>query len=290
MKNNAAKGRKAMFAIITKARTMGLSISCQIHLFKVIITPILLYGCEVWGFENLKIIESVQTDFCKLLLKVNKRTPHYLLYSETGLFPLYITVQSRCIKYWSNVMTGKDTKFVKNIVTCMHYYYNIGEQKSKWLQFIDECLSSNGFNYVFQNPHMYEHRIFTTRLENQFIQEWQQYLDGSNRCILYRAIKPQFGFCDILDTTQTHLLTYFTRFKVGNHKLPVETGRWDGTPFAERYCQRCPREIGDEFHYLFTCPLFTNERNKFIKQYYIKHPNMHKMCTLFNKIKPTCYK
>ena len=95
MKNKAIKGRKPMFAITTKARTMGLSLSCQIHLFKVIIIPILLYGCEVWGFENLKIIESVQTDFCKLLLKLNKRTPHYRLYSETGLFPLNIIVKGR---------------------------------------------------------------------------------------------------------------------------------------------------------------------------------------------------
>jgi hypothetical protein len=32
------------------------------------VKPILLYGCEVWGFSNNDIIEKVHLKFCKLLL------------------------------------------------------------------------------------------------------------------------------------------------------------------------------------------------------------------------------
>ena len=45
VKLNVAKGKRAMFSII--------SISCQIHLFKITVIPIFLYGCEAWGYENV---------------------------------------------------------------------------------------------------------------------------------------------------------------------------------------------------------------------------------------------
>ena len=39
-----------------------------------------------------------------------------------------------------------------------------------------------------------------------------------------------------------------------NHRLPVETRRWDDIPLNERKCKICTTDdIGDEYHYLFTC-------------------------------------
>ena len=44
----------------------------------------------------------------------------------------------------------------------------------------------------------------------------------------------------------------FTQFRLGNTKLPAETGRWVNIDRNERYCTLCNRnEIGDEFHLLF---------------------------------------
>ena len=38
------------------------------------IEPILLYGSEVWGYENLKILEQMHLKFCKRILKVRNTT------------------------------------------------------------------------------------------------------------------------------------------------------------------------------------------------------------------------
>jgi hypothetical protein len=37
------------------------------------VKPILLYGCEVWGFSNNDIIEKVHLKFCKLLLHLKSK-------------------------------------------------------------------------------------------------------------------------------------------------------------------------------------------------------------------------
>ena len=43
-----------------------------------------------------------------------------------------------------------------------------------------------------------------------------------------------------------------TRFRLGSHKLPIETGRWTRTPRADGLCPKC-NLIGDEYHVLFYC-------------------------------------
>jgi hypothetical protein len=46
------------------------------------VEPILLYGCAIWGFENLKVLEQVHLMFCKRILKVRSTTPNYMVYGE----------------------------------------------------------------------------------------------------------------------------------------------------------------------------------------------------------------
>ena len=51
-------------------------------------------------------------------------------------------------------------------------------------------------------------------------------------------------------------------------RLPVEveTGRWDGIPLNERNCKICTTDdIGDEYHYLFTCDFFKIDRKLYLK-------------------------
>jgi hypothetical protein len=52
--------------------------------------PILLYGSEIWGYENIKIIEQVHLGFCKRILKVRYSTPNFMVCGELGRYPLEI--------------------------------------------------------------------------------------------------------------------------------------------------------------------------------------------------------
>ena len=58
-----------------------------------------------------------------------------------------------------------------------------------------------------------------------------------------------------------------TKLRISAHKLPVESGRYNKTPYNERKCTLCQSdEIGDEFHYLMSCPNneFVKLRNTFV--------------------------
>lgn len=72
----------------------------QLELFDIMIKPILTYGSEVWGLNNLDSIETFYLSFLKSMLCVKKSTPNCYVYGDFGVFPLQIDIKMRIAKYW----------------------------------------------------------------------------------------------------------------------------------------------------------------------------------------------
>ena len=49
------QARKALFGMLSKARSLVLPIDIQCELFDKTVLPVVLYGSEVWGFEDIKL-------------------------------------------------------------------------------------------------------------------------------------------------------------------------------------------------------------------------------------------
>jgi hypothetical protein len=81
------QGRKAMFRVLTKSRKCNLPIDIQLQLYHSMFAPIVLYGAEVLGFENVNLVEVLYLQFYKLILKVKISTPNCLVYGELGRYP-----------------------------------------------------------------------------------------------------------------------------------------------------------------------------------------------------------
>ena len=50
------QARKAMFAVLSKSRKLHLPVDIQLQLLDSMVSPILLYGSEVTGFEKHDIL------------------------------------------------------------------------------------------------------------------------------------------------------------------------------------------------------------------------------------------
>jgi hypothetical protein len=58
-----------------------------------------------------------------------------------------------------------------------------------------------------------------------------------------------------------------TKMRISAHKLPLESSRYNKTPYEDRFCTLCQsNEIGDEFHYLLSCSnqKISDTRNTFL--------------------------
>jgi hypothetical protein len=56
------------------------------------VKPILLYGCEIWGFGNNDVLEKVHLKFCKMILNLKTSTPNYMIYGDLGRYPVEIDI------------------------------------------------------------------------------------------------------------------------------------------------------------------------------------------------------
>ena len=86
--------------------------------------PILLYGSETFGFENLQPLEKKNhLDFLKSILRMKISTPLIMVNGEFGLFPLEIQIKTRIMKFWAKILTGKNTNIshkIYKVLLCLH--------------------------------------------------------------------------------------------------------------------------------------------------------------------------
>ena len=89
--------------------------------------------------------------------------------------------------------------------------------------------------------------------------------------------------------------------RTNNHRLPIVTGRYNGIPKEERYCNKCNNNvIGDEFHVLLECndDVIRDLRAQYIPVYYRNNPCRYKFiqlmqndtCNLKNNLALFCKK
>ena len=81
------QARRSLFSTYKRIRNQPIPIDLQLKLFDSIVEPILLYGSEVWGFENTIDIEWIHLQFCINILHLRESTPNYMVYGELGRFP-----------------------------------------------------------------------------------------------------------------------------------------------------------------------------------------------------------
>ena len=77
-KQNVEQARKAMHVLFKQIRNLDIPIDLHLYLFDHVILPIVLYGCEIWGFENSQFLKNIHNDFLRQIINLRKSTPIYV--------------------------------------------------------------------------------------------------------------------------------------------------------------------------------------------------------------------
>ena len=120
---------------------------------------------------------------------------------------------------------------------------------------------------------------FKRILQDQFIQSWFSDMNKSSRGQFYGMFKNEFKLEPYLLKLSQVNFTWLCKLRTCNMKIPIETGRWVNMPQEKRLCKFFNDDIGDEFHYLFTCKStgINLLRCKYISPYVYNNPNVYKM-------------
>lgn len=250
----------------------------MLKLFDNTILPILTYASEIFGYENLDILERIHLKFLRYITKLRQSTPIYMIMAELGRLPINITIKCKMISYWHGMATGNQNKLSYKIYQLM---LNLPNFKSKWIEHIKDILIHAGRPDIWMNPQSLSNNLIKKLVKqiytDQYYQSWHDSLQNSSKGINYSFLKDSICLEKFFLTLNKYDYLSLVKFRSGNHYLPIEVGRWEGIELNERTCCLCTsNSIGDEMHYLLVCPFFTELRELTIDSYYYTQPNIHK--------------
>ena len=274
---------RAMYALLAKSRKLSLPIDIQLQLFDALVVPILLYGCEVWGFQNIDCVEKLHRKYLKYILGVKSSTSNSVIYGELGRYPLNITIKKRMISYWIRVHTGKDSKLCHSMLHCLTRMQENKSFSAKWTSSVrsvlDECGLSNVWSSATPVSTEWLKKAVEQSLKDQFLQSWRQDLESKSSCDFYSFCKDTLALESYLLLPNRKVSRALCQLRTGNNKLPKITGRYNNIPRKDRHCTACGKnEVGDEYHLLVECshPVIVGARDKHLPKHLLRQPSVAK--------------
>ena len=195
-KTLAGQAMKAIFCLNKHLFNFNtLRISHVLELFDKLISPILNYGSEVWGFYKSKDIETVHLHFCKKLLGVK----------QLGRVDFQSRRYVNIIKYWFKILYSDEKKYIKSVYNVMLRDLDFQPDKENWASLVRQLLSRLGFMDVWLAQGVGSIAIFINifkqRVKDIVSQEWHARLENSSRARCYNQIS-SFNYQVYLDKLQ----------------------------------------------------------------------------------------
>lgn len=287
IQNLYEKAVKAMFKLTRSICNYKPSSSTMFHLFDMMVKPILLYNCEIWGTpkltkrtRNLDIdsllasydsirSEICQQKYCRYILGVHKKTTLNAIYGETGRHPLSISIITNMLKFWNRMGTIKPDTLLYNALMENISLANSGI--NSWtlsLHHILKCLDLNNYKNPFNSNDMPIKDIIN-KIKNRYSSIWKNNINPignkgkeHNKLRTYVLFKTNHGKEIYLDEVNNpiHRMA-LAKFRTSSHKLHIETGRYKGLKVENRTCKLCScNKVESECHMFSECPVYKDIR------------------------------
>ena len=189
-------------------------------------------------------------------------------------------MQYQTIKYFLRLPSlNKDRLLYKSYLQDKTMYTN-GE--NCFLTYVIDILNKLGMSNIWIHQLQHEDEITSTikettlqaiftRLTDIFSQSCFDHIQNttSGKLNFLKSMKDNFHMEAYLKINNFENRRAISKLRTSNHNLAIETGRWTKTERENRLCTNCENsKIEDEYHFLFECPRYSEERNtlfQFIK-------------------------
>ena len=128
-----------------------LPVDLQNEQFEKIVQPILLYGSEILGFRKPGRVSGNCSDISKDNFKYEKYT-HFLVYGETGVYPIYTDIYCRMISFWATLVSGPPYKIfyiVYRTPYSLYTFENNNNNEFIWFKTLKDILCNCGFSGIW---------------------------------------------------------------------------------------------------------------------------------------------
>ena len=272
--------KRALFLLQQKMKSENItSPQIALQLYDALVSPIITYGCEVWGCldskkkgSSIDAADKLFTSFIKRCLRVPGNTDNSMVLAEVGRLPFHTKIWAKVADYFVRIQQMNDPSrlidltFTENLTyterkcwsTCVsHGLKQIG---------VRNCLTPSGGEDVLRDLSTkaleeLSHSLLHANTDSRDFYTHASYKHAEGErtrtyCRWFWNGKQSAA----LDIRDSRIRTELTRFRLGAHDLRVVTGarqKIKKIDRTQRICGCCNMNIvEDEFHFIFECPAY----------------------------------
>ena len=134
-----------------------------------------------------------------------------------------------------------------------------------WYKFVKSISHEAGMSDIENDIN---DKVGVILLKSNYLDFWKSKLfddirlrKNGNKLRSYREIKHIYEAEPYLELNNFKIRQSMAKFRISNHRLRIETGRYDNTPLEQRLCLAC-HTIEDEQHLLLHCTKYEKERDE----------------------------
>ena len=277
--NLSTKATRAIYALNSKLPIKNSPVRTIIKLFDSCISPILLYGSEIWApyadhdWKNWDKtpIERTHTQFLKRTLGVNRSTTNNLARSELGRYPLQERILKRNLTYIRYIDGKSQSSLVWNALKYEESQYNNNCQRTTIFSIAKRhenlLFTTNEGSLLDRIKELEEDKIRDT-IRNCFQEAWKEQLNTFSKADTFKEFKDSIGMERYLLVIKNrkHRVS-LSKLRLSDHCLMIEEGRHKRpiTPREERFCPHCPGVVETEEHFITQCVAYEGRATLFNK-------------------------
>ena len=239
------------------------NVQLTLSLVDSLIKPIILYASDFWGClkpPNNNPLEKLDIMICKQILGVQRQTTNIGVLLELGRVPFQMYAIKYAIKNWERIRNNCANKLLSSS------FGDAINENLIWISSIKEHIERNGMLNLYLNnyknkPPFINKKMFRT-LSDEFHQEAFESIRRENSKLrTYAKYKTEIGYENYLTLIKyMNVRRQFSKFRLSNHNLMIESGRHQKLAKIHRFCPFCPGVIEDEKHFLISCPKYSDLR------------------------------
>jgi hypothetical protein len=261
IKERYNKGMKAMFGLLRVCRKFSLTIELSLEIFDKVVTPVLLYGSEVWGNQNTELLDRVQVKFYKYLLRLPLRTPTVMVMGELGRYSLKIPIALRMLSFWNRLRNGKIDKWAYIFYSITREHLDKGYLNQGWCKSVKSLLDSCGLTQIWNAPEILSNSqlkiVVEQIMRDQCEQLWRSEVNNDTRCHIYKMFKQSLSMESYVKKLPIYQAIIICKFRCGSIKFPETVTRMYKNETTVHVCGLCDQVcVRDELHYFITCSHF----------------------------------
>ena len=292
-KQLAQKAQKVMYSI--SARTSSISqvpptLAC--HLFDSLVRPILTFNSEVWymdiyrsfynsdhrakknnikpnyfNFIDKSVTDAVHTKFCKYTLGVKKCASNIASRAELGRYPMDSFVKIQSLLYEDRLKKSETSPILKECYSLTQKLHSEGIYS--WYSYVNHVRNDLNVQYAHEKnmPCKSSNKLYYKKeLSNHYKGHFHEKLlnlENNSKLQLFKSLKSEYIFENYLHCLNPNYRRNICKFRISDHPLEIEKGRYKKIPRNLRLCNSC-NVVEDETHFLLDCSINEKLRADFI--------------------------